>query len=339
MMKIIENYSLKSLNTFGVDVKTRYIAEIFSDNDLFKLLEDKEFESVRKFILGGGSNILFTKDFEGLVIKNSIPGINIIDEDDESIIIETGAGVNWDDFVSYCVEKKWCGVENLSLIPGTVGAAPIQNIGAYGQELKNVLYNLEGIFIETGEKKIFNNYECKFSYRESIFKNEFKNKFVITRVGFKLSKKPEVNISYPPIREELNNRKISDPKIRDLRKIVVDIRNSKLPDPKIIGNAGSFFKNPVVRNDKFKMLKEKYPELNSYPVDDDHVKLSAAALIEKCGWKGKRIGNCGSYEKQPLVIVNYGEATAGEILELANNIRSSVEENFEVTLQQEVNLV
>ena len=339
MMKIIENYSLKSLNTFGVDVKTRYIAEIFSDNDLFKLLEDKEFESVRKFILGGGSNILFTKDFEGLVIKNSIPGINIIDEDDESIIIETGAGVNWDDFVSYCVEKKWCGVENLSLIPGTVGAAPIQNIGAYGQELKNVLYNLEGIFIETGEKKIFNNYECKFSYRESIFKNEFKNKFVITRVGFKLSKKPEVNISYPPIREELNNRKISDPKIRDLRKIVVDIRNSKLPDPKIIGNAGSFFKNPVVRNDKFKMLKEKYPDLNSYAVDDDHVKLSAAALIEKCGWKGKRIGNCGSYEKQPLVIVNYGEATAGEILELANNIRSSVEENFEVTLQQEVNLV
>ena len=339
MMKIIENYSLKSLNTFGVDVKTRYIAEIFSDNDLFKLLEDKEFESVRKFILGGGSNILFTKDFEGLVIKNSIPGINIIDEDDESIIIETGAGVNWDDFVSYCVEKKWCGVENLSLIPGTVGAAPIQNIGAYGQELKNVLYNLEGIFIETGEKKIFNNYECKFSYRESIFKNEFKNKFVITRIVFKLSKKPEVNISYPPIREELNNRKISDPKIRDLRKIVVDIRNSKLPDPKIIGNAGSFFKNPVVRNDKFKMLKEKYPDLNSYPVDDDHVKLSAAALIEKCGWKGKRIGNCGSYEKQPLVIVNYGEATAGEILELANNIRSSVEENFEVTLQQEVNLV
>ena len=339
MMKIIENYSLKSLNTFGVDVKTRYIAEIFSDNDLFKLLEDKEFESVRKFILGGGSNILFTKDFEGLVIKNSIPGINIIDEDDESIIIETGAGVNWDDFVSYCVEKKWCGVENLSLIPGTVGAAPIQNIGAYGQELKNVLYNLEGIFIETGEKKIFNNYECKFSYRESIFKNEFKNKFVITRVGFKLSKKPEVNISYPSIREELNNRKISDPKIRDLRKIVVDIRNSKLPDPKIIGNAGSFFKNPVVRNDKFKMLKEKYPDLNSYPVDDDHVKLSAAALIEKCGWKGKRIGNCGSYEKQPLVIVNYGEATAGEILELANNIRLSVEENFGVTLQQEVNLV
>ena len=339
MMKIIENYSLKSLNTFGVDVKTRYIAEIFSDNDLFKLLEDKEFESVRKFILGGGSNILFTKDFEGLVIKNSIPGINIIDEDDESIIIETGAGVNWDDFVSYCVEKKWCGVENLSLIPGTVGAAPIQNIGAYGQELKNVLYNLEGIFIETGEKKIFNNYECKFSYRESIFKNEFKNKFVITRIVFKLSKKPEVNISYPLVREELNNRKISDPKIRDLRKIVVDIRNSKLPDPKIIGNAGSFFKNPVVRNDKFKMLKEKYPELNSYPVDDDHVKLSAAALIEKCGWKGKRIGNCGSYEKQPLVIVNYGEATAGEILELANNIRSSVEENFEVTLQQEVNLV
>ncbi|MCG6915590.1 UDP-N-acetylmuramate dehydrogenase [bacterium BMS3Abin03] len=339
MMKIIENYSLKSLNTFGVDVKTRYIAEIFSDNDLFKLLEDKEFESVRKFILGGGSNILFTKDFEGLVIKNSIPGINIIDEDDESIIIETGAGVNWDDFVSYCVEKKWCGVENLSLIPGTVGAAPIQNIGAYGQELKNVLYNLEGIFIETGEKKIFNNYECKFSYRESIFKNEFKNKFVITRIVFKLSKKPEVNISYPLVREELNNRKISDPKIRDLRKIVVDIRNSKLPDPKIIGNAGSFFKNPVVRNDKFKMLKEKYPDLNSYPVDDDHVKLSAAALIEKCGWKGKRIGNCGSYEKQPLVIVNYGEATAGEILELANNIRSSVEENFEVTLQQEVNLV
>lgn len=339
MMKIVENHSLKNLNTFGVDVKTRYSAEIFSDDDLLILLADKEFENVQKFVLGGGSNILFTKDFEGLIIKNSIPRIKIIDEDNEFIIVETGAGVNWDDFVSYCVEKKWGGVENLSLIPGTVGAAPIQNIGAYGQELKNVFYSLEGIFIKTGEKKIFNNSECKFAYRESIFKNELKNKFVITRVGLKLSKKSEVNISYPSVREELNNRKITNPKITDLRKIVIDIRYSKLPDPKIIGNAGSFFKNPVVSNDKYEMLKERYPDLNSYPVDDFQVKLSAAALIEKCGWKGKRVGNCGSYEKQPLVIVNYGGATAGEILELANSIRSSVEENFEITLQKEINLV
>jgi len=338
-MKIIENHSLKNLNTFGVDVKARYIAEIFSEDDLLKLLAGKEFENVRKFVLGGGSNILFTKDFKGLIIKNSIPGIKIIDEDDEFIIVETGAGVNWDDFVSYCVEKKWGGVENLSLIPGTVGAAPIQNIGAYGQELKNAFYNLEGIFIETGEKKIFDNTDCKFGYRESIFKNELKNKFVITSVGLKLNKKPEINISYPSLREELNHRKISNPKIKDIRKIVIDIRNSKLPDPKIVGNAGSFFKNPVVRQEKYELLKEKYPDLNFYPVDDYHVKLSAAALIEKCGWKGKRIGKCGSYEKQPLVIVNYGGATAGEILELADNIKSCVDENFGITLQQEVNLI
>ena len=338
-MKLIEDHSIKNLNTFGVDVKAKYITEIFAEDDLCKLLADKEYENIRKFILGEGSNILFTKDYDGLIIKNSISEIKIIEEDTEFVIVEAGAGVNWDNFVSYCVEKRWGGIENLSLIPGTVGAAPIQNIGAYGQELKNVFHELEGIFIESGEKKSFNNSECNFGYRDSIFKNELKNKFVITMVCFKLSKEPEINISYPSIREELNNRKISNPKIKDLRKIVIDIRKNKLPDPKIIANAGSFFKNPVVSIQKFQILRTQYPNLNFYSVDDIHVKLSAAALIEKCGWKGKRIGNCGSYEKQPLVLVNYGAATADDILNLASSIRSSVEEKFEISLEQEVILI
>ena len=338
-MKLIEDHSIKSLNTFGVDVKAKYIAEIFTEDDLFKLLADTEYENIRKFILGKGSNILFTKDYDGLIIKNSLSEIKIIEEDTEFVIVEAGAGVNWDNFVSYCVEKRWGGIENLSLIPGTVGAAPIQNIGAYGQELKNVFHELEGIFIESGEKKSFNNSECDFGYRDSIFKNELKNKFVITKVFYKLSKEPEINISYLSIREELNNRKISNPKIKDLRKIVIDIRKDKLPDPKIIGNAGSFFKNPVVSIQKFQILRTQYPDLNFYPVDDIHVKLSAAALIEKCGWKGKRIGNCGSYEKQPLVLVNYGGATADDILNLASSIRSSVEEKFEISLEREVILI
>ena len=338
-MKLAEDHSIKSLNTFGIDVKAKYIAEIFTKDELCKLLADKQYENIRKFVLGGGSNILFTKDYDGLIIKNSITGIKIIEEDKEFVIVEAGAGVNWDDFVSYCVEKRWGGIENLSLIPGTVGAAPLQNIGAYGQELKNVFYNLEGVHIESGEKKNFNITECSFGYRNSIFKNELKNEYVIIKVCLKLNKNPEINLSYPSVREELNNRKISRPVVKDLRKIVIDIRKAKLPDPKIIGNAGSFFKNPVISNEKFQILKSKYPDLNFYPVDDFHIKLSAAALIEKCGWKGKRIGNCGSYEKQPLVLVNYGGATAEDILNLANSIRSSVEEKFEISLDREVILI
>ena len=307
-MKVVEDHSIKNLNTFGVDVKAKYVAEIFSEDDLYKLLGNKEFENISKCVLGGGSNILFTKDYNGLIIKNSVHGIRIFEDDDEFVIIEAGAGINWDDFVNYCVERKWGGVENLSLVPGTVGAAPIQNIGNFG-------------------------------YRDSIFKNELINKLVITKVSLKLSKRPEINLSYPAVREELNDRKIANPKIKDLRKIIIDIRRAKLPDPKIIGNAGSFFKNPVIRIEKFQMLRVKFPDLNYYPVDNLHVKLSAATLIDKCGWKGKRIGNCGCYEKQPLVLVNYGGATADEIINLANSIKSSVEEKFEISLEKEVNLI
>ena len=338
-MKIVEDHSIKNLNTFAVDVKAKYIAKIFSEEDIFKLLNNDEFKNIRKLVIGSGSNLLFTKDYDGLILKNSIPGIRIVEEDKEFVVIEVGAGVIWDDLVNYCVDKKWGGLENLSLIPGTVGAAPIQNIGAYGQELKNIFHSLEGVYVESGEKKNFNDSECKFGYRNSIFKNELKNKFVITKVNLRLSKKPEINLSYPSVREELNFRKIINPKINDIRNVVIDIRNSKLPDPKLIGNAGSYFKNPVLHITKFEMLKAKYPYLNYYPVDDSHVKLSAAVLIDKCGWKGKQIGNCSCYEKQPLVIVNYGGATAEEILNLANSIRSSVEEKFEVTLEPEVNFI
>jgi len=339
MINILRYHSLKNLNTFGVDVRAGYFTEIFSEIELEQILNYDEFKESNKFILGGGSNVLFTKDYDGLIIKNFIQSIRIIDENEKYVIVRAGAGVNWDDLVKHCVEKNWGGIENLSLIPGTVGAAPIQNIGAYGQELKNVFYNLEGVFIESGEKKICEISECNFDYRESVFKGDLKDKFIITKVSLKLSKKPEINISYPSVQEEIQKRKISKPSIEDIRKIVIDIRTSKLADPKIIGNAGSFFKNPVISINKFGNIKEKFPDLISHPVDKLNVKLPAAALIEKCGWKGKRVGNCGCYEKQPLVIVNYGGATADEILNLASSIKSSVEEKFEISLEPEVNLV
>ena len=338
-MKVVKNISLKNLNTFGVDVKSKYFVEIHSEEELKQILNSEEYSNQQKLILGGGSNILFTKDFDGLVIKNSISGIEILDEDNKTVIVEAGAGVIWDELVKYCVDNNFGGIENLSYIPGTVGAAPIQNLGAYGQELEETFYELNGIYIDSCKTKKFNKSECSFSYRNSIFKNELKNKFIITSVRLKLNKNHNVNLSYNPVKEEVEKRNIKHPTIKNVRDIVIDIRKSKLPDPVEIGNAGSFFKNPVITKERFKVFKEEFPDLNHFLVDDDNVKIPAAWLIEKCGWKGKRIGETGTHKMQPLVIVNYGNASGKEIYKISTMIKNVVKTTFDITLENEVNII
>ncbi len=339
MIKVVKNISLKNLNTFGVDVKSKYFVEIYSEEELKQALNSGEYSNHQKLILGGGSNILFTKDYDGLVIKNSIPGIKLLDEDSKKVIVEAGAGVIWDELVKYCVDYNFGGIENLSYIPGTVGAAPIQNIGAYGQELEEIFYELNGIYIDSCETKNFNKSECSFSYRSSIFKNELKNKFIITSVKLKLNKNPNVNLSYNSVKKEVEKKNIKQPTIKAIREIVIAIRKSKLPDPVEIGNAGSFFKNPVITKEKFKVLKEEYPDLKHFFVDENNVKIFAAWLIEKCGWKGKRFGDTGTHKLQPLVIVNYGNASGKEIYEISKMIKSDVKTIFYITLKNEVNII
>ena len=337
-MNILENVSLKNYNTFGIDVKARIWAEITNENELKSLLLKSETENLPKLILGGGSNILLTKDFDGLVIINSIPGINIIDDDKSTVLIEAGAGVIWHDLVMYCVDNNFGGIENLSLIPGTAGAAPLQNIGAYGQELKSVFHFLKGIYIRrSAEKKIYNQ-DCEFGYRDSIFKNQLKEKFIITSIILRLHKDPVVSLNYASIKDEIEKLHLQRITIKDVSNAVCEIRRSKLPDPKVLGNAGSFFKNPEVNSGKFNDLKKEYPDITGYDSSNGIIKLAAGWLIEKCGWKGKRIGNVGSHSKQSLVLVNYGGSTGAEILQFAKQIKSSVYEKFGINLYEEVNI-
>ncbi|MGB5530701.1 MAG: UDP-N-acetylmuramate dehydrogenase [Ignavibacteriaceae bacterium] len=338
-MLLLKNHSLKNLNTFGVDIKAKFFAEVFSGEELIKLLSDETFKQEKKFVLGGGSNILFTKDFDGIIIKISIPRIKIIEENSDSVIIETGAGVIWDELVKYCVDKNYGGIENLTLIPGTVGAAPIQNIGAYGQELSDTLVSLSGVFIESGKNKIFNKEECKFSYRSSIFKEELKNKFIITAVRLRLSMNPKPNITYKNLDEYYSKKKISNPDIKDVSKAVAEIRRSRLPDPIKIGNAGSFFKNPVLNEDTFSKLKSEYPDVVNFPSEEGQVKISAGWLIEKCGWKGKRFGEVGTSPDHALVICNFGKANGAEIFEFTMRLKEEVTNMFGIKLEEEVNIL
>jgi UDP-N-acetylmuramate dehydrogenase len=338
-MKIHENYPLKDKNTFRIDAKAKWFAEVHSENEIKEFLCLNEFKSIVKLILGGGSNILFTGDFPGIVIKNSIPGIKIIEENENSVLIEAGAGVIWDELVHYCVGRILGGIENLSLIPGTVGAAPIQNIGAYGQELKDVFETAEGFFIEDGGFRKFSKTECGFGYRDSIFKNELKGKFIITKIILRLSKTPVLNIEYGTIRAELEKLNLEEISVKDVSDAVSRIRKNKLPDPEEIGNAGSFFKNPEITELKFESLKKDYPDLIGYKLGNGSVKAAAGWLIEKCGWKGKRIGNTGAHAKQSLVLVNYGNAAGKEILNLANQIKESVYKKFGIELKEEVNII
>ena len=299
-MNIQKNVDLKRLNTFGINVTAKNFVDIKNEEDLNEILSAPKYINQSKFVLGGGSNILLTKDIDDFTIKISIPGINIVDEDNSSVIIEAGAGIIWHTLVEYCISKNYGGIENLSLIPGTVGAAPIQNIGAYGQEIKNVLYSLSGIFVADGEGRTFTNKECEFGYRDSIFKKELKNKFVISAVRLKLSKKPVINLSYGNLRDEIDKLNLNDVTISDVSRVVCSIRKSKLPDPDIIGNAGSFFKNPEIPANVFNELKKEFPGIVGYEMNNG-IKLAAGWLIDKCGWKGKRIGNTGIHEKQALV--------------------------------------
>ncbi len=335
-MVINENYNLKKLNSFGIEVYAKKFAAFLDEADLIRVLE-KNNEPL--LILGGGSNILFTTNFDGLVLKNEITGIEIISQDENDVYIKVGAGVGWHEFVLYCIGNDFAGAENLSLIPGSVGASPMQNIGAYGVELKDIFYQLEAYNIQERKVVVFSKADCEFGYRESVFKNNLKDKFIITSVTFKLNKTPVFNTTYGAIEAELEKMKVQSLSIKAISDAVIRIRQSKLPDPKIIGNAGSFFKNPTIKNEQFYNLKKEFPAIVGYPVGDNETKLAAGWLIEKCGWKGFRKADAGCHEKQALVLVNYGNATGKEILQLSEKIIDSVKLMFDVTLHREVNIV
>lgn len=338
-MRVKENVSLRSYNTFGIDAAARYFTSFHSQEELLEVLASPEWEHARKLVLGGGSNILFTQDFDGLVMKNECKGIRILREDDEHVYVQAGAGENWHQFVLYCIEHNLAGLENLSLIPGNVGASPMQNIGAYGVEIKDTFYELDAFHLNDHALVKFNNDACAFGYRESVFKKEYKDQFVILNVTYRLSKKPRFNTSYGAIEQELNRLGITTPSIRAISDAVINIRSSKLPNPAEIGNAGSFFKNPEVTREKYEALKEAFPEIVAYPLPGDHFKLAAGWLIEQCGWKGYRDGDAGVHARQALVLVNYGHAKGEEIVELSWKVVDSVKEKFGVTLEREVNIV
>lgn len=336
MVELKHNISLKPFNTFGIDVQTESFVEINSIVKLQEILKNNQKEIL---ILGGGSNMLFTKNFGGLLIKNNIKGIELVNDNENEVILKVGAGENWHDFVMYCVSKNYAGLENLSLIPGTVGASPMQNIGAYGVEVKESIISVEALNIKDGTIRNFSNAECEFDYRSSIFKTSQKGKYFITSVVFQLSKKPTINSSYGAIEEELKIMGVVNPTIQDISKAVINIRSSKLPNPNELGNSGSFFKNPVVSIFKKNLLLEKYPSIPHYLQNDGSFKIAAGWLIETCGWKGKRVDNYGVHTKQALVIVNYGGATGKQILHFSEEIIQSVKSTFDIELEREVNIV
>lgn len=337
-MNPIQDFDLQPYNTFGLPAKAQYALECHSVEDLQKALRYAHSLNLRILILGGGSNVLFIQDFQGLVIINRIHGIENIAENEEHVWVKAGAGEVWHNFVLYTLEQNLGGLENLSLIPGTVGAAPMQNIGAYGVEIKDHFYSLEALNRKTGEVETFSHKACQFGYRESYFKKEGKEQYVITAVTFKLDKVHSVKTSYGAIKETLAAQNIQTPTIQDISKAVISIRQSKLPDPKEIGNGGSFFKNPVIPDQQFKALQKEYPEMPFYPADGG-TKVPAGWLIEQCGWKGKKRGNVGVHPKQALVLVNYGGGTGKEVKKLATDIQTSVAQQFGIRLEPEINFI
>jgi UDP-N-acetylmuramate dehydrogenase len=337
MPKLYKDYPLDNLNTFGVRASAKYFVKPKSLSELVESVKKIIPKDLPLMVLGGGSNVLFTKDFNGVILQPSLSGIEEIHSDEDFATLSVGAGETWDDFVEYAVNNGLCGIENLSLIPGSVGASPIQNIGAYGVEVKDSIEMVMGLNLESMEMVEYSKNECQFDYRNSIFKNELKEKVIITHVYFKLSKHFTPITHYGNLEDELKT--IGDKTLKNIRKAVVNIRNSKLPDPAKLGNAGSFFKNPIVHLNIVSELKKLFDKVPFYPVNDDSVKLPAGWLIEQCGWKGKRIGNVGVHQNQALVLVNYGEAKGDEILSLAEMVSESVFKNFNVSLEMEVNIV
>jgi UDP-N-acetylmuramate dehydrogenase len=337
-MQVFKNTSLKAFNTFGVDAKANEFVAFSSVAQLEHIAKQHLSLATPYLILGAGSNILFTQDYNGLILKNEILGIEVIEENDDYVFVKAGAGVNWHQFVLHCIEQDWGGLENLSLIPGTVGAAPVQNIGAYGVELKDIFHSLHAFDVMQHQLIEFSNADCAFGYRNSVFKQLHKGAMVICDVVFKLTKKHVVKIGYGAIKDKLASHGILEPTIRDVSNAVIAIRSSKLPDPNEIGNAGSFFKNPVVDKSFFEHLHKCYPDVVAYPSGSD-MKLAAGWLIEQAGWKGFHEGSVGCYDKQALVLVNFGGATGAEILALAKKIQASVKGKFDVELEMEVNIV
>lgn len=332
-----ENVNLKPFNTFGITVHSDYFATFSAISDLKKLLS--ELNNRELLILGGGSNVLFQGDYSGVILRNEIKGVEIVTETKDEIILKVGAGETWHNFVLHAIQNNWGGIENLSLIPGSIGASPMQNIGAYGVEIKDVFESLEALEIATGEMHTFSHKDCQFGYRESVFKKDLKNKFVITSVSYRLSKNPQLNTSYGAIDEELKLRNITDPTIKDVSDAVIAIRQSKLPDPKEIGNAGSFFKNPVIQTEQYVELQKRYPDIPSYKIDENHVKVPAGWLIDQSGWKGKTFGNYGVHKRQALVLVNYDDAKGNDILELSELIIQDIFDRYGIKLEREVNII
>jgi UDP-N-acetylmuramate dehydrogenase len=341
-MQVQQNFSLISNNTFGINAYAEYFSQFHSVEELKEILNNYKNIS-QKMILGGGSNILFTKNYEGLILKNNIEGIEIIRESEDEVFIKVGAGVNWHQFVLFCVNQNLGGAENLSLIPGNVGASPMQNIGAYGVEIKDLFFELNAMHLKEQTLTTFSNKDCNFGYRDSVFKNQFKNQFIIADVTYRLKKNPTFNISYGAIETQLEKMNLSELSVKAISDAIIKIRTSKLPNPQLIGNAGSFFKNPVVSyqewNSLIQLKKLTNEEVPFYKIDDAHYKIPAGWLIEQCGWKGYRKGDVGCYEKQALVLVNYGNASGKEIFNLSTEIIISVKEKFGISLEREVNVV
>lgn len=338
-MEILRDADLKPFNTFGIAARAEALARFRDLYQLRSLMAAPELAALPRLILGGGSNVLFTRNWDGVVLLNEIPGLEVVREDDEHVWLRSGAGVVWHDLVLYAVAHGWGGLENLSLIPGRVGAAPMQNIGAYGVELKDTFDSLEALKVDDGTVVTFGKEQCHFGYRESFFKREGKDRFVILNVTFKLSKRPALNTSYGNIGQELAKRGITAPTLRDVSDAVIAIRSSKLPDPKVIGNAGSFFKNPVVPVAIADAIRTEYPDVAAYPAGEGYVKLAAGWLIEKAGWKGFREDGFGVHKDQALVLVNHGGATGRNIFDLSTRILASIHERFGVELEREVNII
>lgn len=337
MSQIESNVSLKKYNTFGIDCTAQFFAKFNSVEDLKAIIEAKKTNELLP--IGGGSNILFTKDFKGLVLKNEIKGIELTNEDEQYYYIKAGSGEIWHQFVLYCIANNYAGVENLSLIPGCVGASPMQNIGAYGIEIKDVFHSLEALHIKDLRIDSFTLSDCHFGYRESVFKNKYKAQYIITSVTYKLKKQPDFHISYGAIQQELDKMKIAQLSIKAISDAVIAIRQSKLPDPKFMGNAGSFFKNPIISNETFLKIKGEFPNLPGYPADDQYTKVAAGWLIDQSGLKGFKNGNVGVHDKQALVLVNLSHATGKEIFDLSTYVIETVQKKFGITLEREVNII
>jgi UDP-N-acetylmuramate dehydrogenase len=337
-MEIQNNFSLKKYNTFGIEAKAKQFIPVHSTDELKVVLEENKAQ--KKFILGGGSNMLLTKDIDALVIHIDLKGKKIIKENEDFVWVESQAGENWHEFVLWTIDQNFGGLENMSLIPGNVGTTPVQNIGAYGTEIKDTFVSCEAMTIENQETKTFIKEDCHFGYRESVFKNEAKNQYVITSVVFKLTKhNHKINISYGDITAELAKNSITNPSLKDVSNAVIAIRQSKLPDPKELGNSGSFFKNPILLKSDFEKIHQQFPEMKYFDISDTEVKVPAGWLIEQAGFKGKRFGDAGIHKNQALVLVNYGNATGQEILNVSKNIQETIFKTFGIHIEAEVNVI